>query len=160
MTTPDQWLLREAVHADIPVLIKHRRWMFQDMLNTQPVAYTQTDVDAMETPYAEYLEKHFGTIIRAWVVEDEGRVISSGSILFQMWSPRPADLTGEAALLHSIYTEPDYRRQGLARRVTQALVTACRYLGYKTISLHASEAGRALYESLGFHPTSEMRLIQ
>lgn len=153
-----EWTLREAVQADIPVLSKHRRWMFDDMLATQLVRYTVEDVDGMEPAYAAYLEKYFGDTIQAWVIEAEGRVVASGAILIQQWSPRPGDLTGESALLHSIYTEPNYRRRGLARQITQALVTACREIGYKTISLHASQAGRPLYESLGFHPTTEMRL--
>jgi len=29
--------------------------------------------------------------------------------------------------------------------------------GYDRVSLHASDAGRALYASLGFRPTNEMR---
>ena len=37
-------------------------------------------------------------------------------------------------------------------------VAWCREQGYKTVSLHASEDGRHLYEALGFKPTNEMRL--
>ena len=29
--------------------------------------------------------------------------------------------------------------------------------GFDRVSLHASDAGRALYQSLGFEPTNEMR---
>lgn len=151
--------LREAARADIPVLTKHRRWMFDDMLLTQTVGYTTADVDAMEPVYEHYLQVHLGSAIRAWVAEAGGRVVASGAILFYHWSPRPRDLTGEAALLHSIYTEPDFRRRGLARQITQQLVAACRESGYKTVALHASQAGRPLYDSLGFQPTSEMRLM-
>jgi len=34
----------------------------------------------------------------------------------------------------------------------------CREAGYKNVSLHASDEGRPLYESMGFVPTNEMRL--
>jgi hypothetical protein len=40
----------------------------------------------------------------------------------------------------------------------QAMVDWCRCEGYGTVSLHASAAGRPLYESMGFQPTNEMSL--
>jgi ribosomal protein S18 acetylase RimI-like enzyme len=58
----------------------------------------------------------------------------------------------------NVYTRPDCRRQGLARRLTGAAVEWCRSHGIATVILHASDDGRALYRSLGFQPTNEMRL--
>jgi GNAT superfamily N-acetyltransferase len=151
--------LREASPSDIPVLVKHRRWMFDDMLATQKVGYTATDVDAMEAPYEAYLREHLGSLLRAWVIEGEGRVVASGAVLFNSWVPRPGDNTGKTALLHSVYTDPPYRRQGLARRIMEAMLAECARLGLHTINLHASDAGRPIYESMGFKQTSEMRLF-
>ncbi len=59
----------------------------------------------------------------------------------------------------NVYTRPDQRRQGLARRLMEVVLDSCRTLGIRTIILHASEAGRPLYEALGFEPTNEMRLL-
>jgi len=58
-----------------------------------------------------------------------------------------------------MYTEPEYRRQGLARRLMEAMVAWCRAERMTSVYLHASDDGRALYESLGFTPTNEMRLV-
>jgi GNAT superfamily N-acetyltransferase len=57
-----------------------------------------------------------------------------------------------------MYTAPAHRRQGIARRVVETIVEWCRAEGFTAIALHASKAGRPLYESFGFQPTSEMRL--
>ena len=38
------------------------------------------------------------------------------------------------------------------------LVDWCRAQGFDCVCLHASDAGRPLYEQLGFQPTNEMRL--
>jgi GNAT superfamily N-acetyltransferase len=154
----NDWTLREAGPGDIAVLAQHRRGMFDDMLAHQAVGFTQAQVDEMEPHYQRYLEEHLGKAIRAWVIEVDGAVAASGAILVQMWSPRPGDLTGQSALLHSIYTAPAFRRRGFARTITETLVQACKEMGFKTVSLHASQAGRPLYESMGFHPTTEMRL--
>jgi GNAT superfamily N-acetyltransferase len=152
-------IMREATTSDIAVLAKHRRRMFEDMQVAQGHTYLESDIEAMETEYSRYLHTHLGQAIRAWVIEADGSVIASGAILFQLWAPRPGDRNGKSALLHSIYTAPEFRRRGLARQITQQLVKVCRELGFKTVNLHASQAGRPLYESLGFQPTTEMRLI-
>jgi len=57
-----------------------------------------------------------------------------------------------------MYTQPVARRQGLARRLLETMVEWCRQEGFGSVSLHTSEFGRPLYESLGFAPTNEMRL--
>jgi GNAT superfamily N-acetyltransferase len=47
-----------------------------------------------------------------------------------------------------MYTEPEHRRQGLARRLMDAMIAWCGREGYGTLYLHASDEGRALYASL------------
>ncbi|HSB61454.1 MAG TPA: GNAT family N-acetyltransferase, partial [Vicinamibacteria bacterium] len=59
----------------------------------------------------------------------------------------------------NMYTEPAFRRQGLARQVLEEILAWCREQGLRSVFLHASRAGRPLYESLGFEPTSEMRVV-
>ena len=61
-------------------------------------------------------------------------------------------------MIVNVYTEPAYRRRGLARRLMVAMLEWAHGEGYGTVSLHASDFGRSLYESLGFKATNEMRL--
>ncbi|MFJ9446406.1 GNAT family N-acetyltransferase [Kitasatospora sp. NPDC101235] len=63
----------------------------------------------------------------------------------------PAYPTGRWARIHTVVTDPAHRRQGLARAVTSALVTAITQHGC-SIELRATEAGVPLYRSLGFKP--------
>jgi GNAT superfamily N-acetyltransferase len=58
----------------------------------------------------------------------------------------------------NVYTEPDYRGLGLASTMMTMLIEECRKQGVKKLSLHASQYGRPLYETLGFKQTNEMRL--
>jgi GNAT superfamily N-acetyltransferase len=58
-----------------------------------------------------------------------------------------------------MYTEPAYRRKGIARELMKRMIDWCRQEGFGTVLLHASKDGRSLYESLGFTPTNEMRLM-
>ena len=89
--------MREATHDDIATLVKHRRWMFDDMRVAQKVNYAPSDLEAMEPAYRRYLEQHLGGTLRAWVVEAGGRVVASGAVLIYDWPPRPGDSVGKAA---------------------------------------------------------------
>jgi len=58
----------------------------------------------------------------------------------------------------NMYTEPAFRRQGSARQILETVIVWCRDEGFRSVYLHASGAGRPLYELLGFEP-NEMRLV-
>src|SRR2546426_186392 len=57
-----------------------------------------------------------------------------------------------------MYTDPAYRRRGIARRLMEKMVEWLIGQGFCEVSLNASDFGRPLYEQLGFRPTNEMRL--
>jgi GNAT superfamily N-acetyltransferase len=50
------------------------------------------------------------------------------------------------------------RRRGVARQLMLTMIDWCRTQGFVQVDLHASKQGKPLYESLGFQPTTEMRL--
>jgi len=58
----------------------------------------------------------------------------------------------------NVYTDPDYRRCGIARQLMATIITWCKQQGFARVTLHASGDGRQLYESLGFVDSNEMRL--
>ena len=57
----------------------------------------------------------------------------------------------------NVYTEPAWRRRGIARALMHAMMRWSTERGFDRVVLHASEAGRPLYASLGFAATNEMR---
>ena len=95
-----------------------------------------------------------------WFAEAENGEIAAGAGLWLMdWPPHmigPGSCRGN---ILNVYTRPEYRRQGLGRRLTGTAVDWCRANGVATVILHASDEGRELYRSLGFAPTNEMRLV-
>ncbi|MBC7881693.1 MAG: GNAT family N-acetyltransferase [Anaerolineae bacterium] len=60
-------------------------------------------------------------------------------------------------LVVNVYTEPEWRGQGIARALMSTLMDWAVVQGCERVVLHASETGRALYTSLGFTATNEMR---
>jgi GNAT superfamily N-acetyltransferase len=65
---------------------------------------------------------------------------------------------GRRAMILNVYTEPEFRRLGVARRIMQTILDWIRARGLRSANLHASHEGRVLYEKLGFVATNEMRL--
>jgi len=106
---------------------------------------------------------HLATVLpsgayRGWLAERDGDVVAGGGLLIQPMWPRPEALAGgEEAYVLNVYTEPAHRRHGLARALMDAMLPWCRARGITRFALHASDAGRPLYESLGFTGTNEMR---
>jgi len=156
----DALTLRLATVDDIPTLVSHRRKMFEDLDALKRVTRDRAGLDAMDAAYAVILRDEIPAgSTRAWVIEDTGQIAASGALKFTDWLPRPDGQRRGLVYVHSVYTKPAYRRQGLARRLLIAMIDYCRANGWPRISLHASDMGRGLYEDLGFKPTNEMRLI-
>jgi GNAT superfamily N-acetyltransferase len=66
---------------------------------------------------------------------------------------------GRQAVVINVYTEPAYRRRGLARALMHEVLAWARDTRLESLVLHAAPAGRALYEALGFASTTEMRFM-
>jgi GNAT superfamily N-acetyltransferase len=156
----DVLTLRLATVDDIPTLISHRRKMFEDMAALKGEQRDRAGLEAMEVAYAVLLRDEIPDgSTRAWVIEVGGQIAASGALKFTDWLPRPDGSRRGLVYVHSVYTEPARRRQGLARRILMAMIDYCRDNDWPRVSLHASALGRSLYEDLGFKPTNEMRLV-
>lgn len=64
---------------------------------------------------------------------------------------------GRQAIVLNVYTEPAFRRQGLARALMHEVLAWARKTELESLVLHAAPDGRPLYEALGFAATNELR---
>jgi len=153
---PEEIVIRGARLEDVAEIVRHRRRMYEDMGERDTRA-----LDAMQASTSAFLEKALSAgVFRGWMAETRaGRVVAGGGMMIVPWLSRPADPEPRRAWILNVYTEREYRRQGIARRLMQTMVEWCRQAGFQSVSLHASDDGRPLYESLGFKPTEEMKLV-
>jgi ribosomal protein S18 acetylase RimI-like enzyme len=149
------FVIREATLTDIPEMLRQRRAMYQDMGQRDASL-----LDGMVRSSTSYLHEAMTSgSLRAWLAEiGSGEIAGGGVVILSPWLSRPHSLQCRQAFILNVYTYPQYRRQGVARRVMLTMIGWCRDQGFAYVSLHASPDGKALYESLGFEPTSEMRL--
>jgi GNAT superfamily N-acetyltransferase len=147
-------LIRSASLADIPEILRQRRRMYEDMHYNDP----QT-LDAMASLSSSYLKTAMADgSFRAWLAADADRVVAGGAVVISPWPAHPYDLECRRATILNVYTDPEYRRRGIARTLLQTIIAWCQREGFARVTLHASDDGRHLYESLGFEPSNEMRL--
>ena len=147
-------LIRPATLNDIPELLRHRRGMYEDMGYDDPEALL-----AMLSTCKPYLAVALtnGTL-HGWLACAAKQVVAGGIVLVNPWPSHPYDGQCRRATILNMYTDPPFRRQGIARRLMQTMIEWCRLEGFVHVTLHASDKGRPLYETLGFEATNEMRL--
>jgi len=114
-------------------------------------------VEALSRKY--FIEAIPAGTYMGWLAEDSnGQVLGGGGVLIAVWPGFPGEGLAKRAWILNMYTEPGARRCGVAKRLMQGMIDWCRREGYGAVSLHASAAGRSLYESIGFQQTNEMSL--
>ena len=151
-----EYSLREANLNDLSILVNQRRAMFVEATN----AKNQKALDDMDNAYKKYIKKALTKgSFKAWIVEVNKKIVAGGAISIYEQPPRPQDHTLRYVYVHSIYTDPEYRRRGLAKKILEKIIIWCKENGLKTLTLHAVEASRPLYKSMGFQTTTEMRMF-
>ena len=153
---------RPAAATDVPILARYRALMYEDMRTSQGFQYADRDLEKMEKDYESYLRDGLvqGHLL-ASVAEVGGNVVGSGCVSILAWPPCPGWPPSAVGLIHSIYTAPQYRKQGIAEQIIQALIKASEAKGCRKLTMggRGTNAGRHLYETLGFVPSENMQRI-
>jgi GNAT superfamily N-acetyltransferase len=150
----DEITIRPAMPADIPELLRQRRGMYEDMGYTDQAA-----ISAMLSTSENYLREAMpAASFRAWLAIYQAQTVAGGGLIINPWLSHPYDQQCRQATILNVYTDPKFRRQGIARLLMHTIIEWCRKDGLAQVSLHASKDGRPLYQSFGFEPTTEMRL--
>jgi GNAT superfamily N-acetyltransferase len=159
MNTFTEFRIRKALPSEVATILHHRRSMFRDMGEG-----TAEELDRMVKVASSWTEHalangtyhHWFVIARAET--NSPLVAGGGGVLLCPWPANPRDPCVERAVILNVYTEQEFRRRGIARMIMKAIFDWISARGLRSVNLHASAEGRALYESLGFQPTNEMRL--
>jgi len=96
-----------------------------------------------------------------WVVEEDGRTAGSAGMLLVDWPPHPLHPgSNQRGYLLNVFVEPQFRKRGIAHSLIKNCLTQARQRSVRVVTLHASDAGRSVYEKLGFRSTSEMMFVE
>jgi len=153
--------VRVATLADIATLAHHRAEMFRDMgqlteHNERPLTGASESFFREVVGSGEYI---------AWLAVTTAapeRVVAGAGLWLRPMLPRPTPtgiIQGREALIANVYTEPEWRPRGVARLLMRHVLDYTNEHRVPRVLLHASDDGRPLYETLGFEPTNEMKLV-
>jgi GNAT superfamily N-acetyltransferase len=86
----------------------------------------------------------------SWIAIDNEEIVATSGLSFSLTPPLYENREGKVAYIMNMITLPDYRNRGIASELFKRIVDEAIQLGYKKITLIASDMGRKLYEKYGF----------
>ena len=102
---------------------------------------------ALEDFYNRHMED--GTFV-SWLAMDGERIVGTSGMSFVEKPPYFTCPSGRLGLLSSMYTDPDYRRMGIAKELLGRVVEEARSYGCGAVHITASDMGVKLYTAFGF----------
>ena len=108
------------------------------------------DIDLVPT-LKDYYARHMadGTFV-SWIALDGDKIVGTSGMSFVEKPPYFGCPSGRIGLLSSMFTDPAYRRKGIARELLSRVVEKARAYGCGTVQITASDMGVLLYTSFGF----------
>ena len=99
----------------------------------------------------DYYHRHMadGTFV-SWLALDGGRIVGTSGMSFVEKPPYFGCPSGRIGLLSSMYTDPAYRRRGIAKELLARVVNEARDYGCGSVQITASDMGVLLYTDFGF----------
>ena len=137
--------------------IKYRRLISDDLdrfiamrINQLREEGAKEDTD-LRPALLDYYTRHTadGTFV-SWLAVDGDKIVGTSGMSFVEKPPYFGCPSGKMGLLSSMYTDPEYRRQGIARELLSRVVGEARRYGCGTVQITASDMGVLLYTDFGF----------
>ncbi len=156
--------IRLATAGDADIIGDHRARMFTEMGQVPPEAFEEFRKQSCKR-IREYLDRGEYVGWLASLANDSKTITGGAGVQLRQVLPHPSSkgnqwngvAEGRHAIIINVFTEPAWRRQGLALMLIRRIIDWSRAERLDRLVLHSSDAGRALYERLGFVATNEMR---
>lgn len=99
----------------------------------------------------DYYHRHLadGSFV-SWLAVDGEKIVGTSGMSFVEKPPYFSCPTGRIGLLSSMYTDPAYRRRGIAKELLSRVVEEARAYGCSSVQITASDMGVLLYTDFGF----------
>lgn len=146
-------IIRKATIQDLDNIINNRMEFLTDIKGKEPS-------DDFREATRNYLYKHIqDDTLLCHIATHQEQIVSIVVTCFFQVLPKSLNITGKIGYVFNVYTIKEYRGQGLAKKLMQTMISEAKQLGIGELYLSATEAGKILYEKLGFqHLNDEMSL--
>lgn len=136
-------IYRKLTPSDLDTFIRMRITQLREEGATE-------DID-LEPALKDYYNRHLsdGTFV-SWLALDGEKIIGTSGMSFVEKPPYFSCPTGRIGLLSSMYTDPGYRRMGIAKELLDRVINEAREYGCGAVHITASDMGVKLYTAYGF----------
>lgn len=109
------------------------------------------DID-IKPALRDYYNRHLtdGTFV-SWLALDGDKIIGTSGMSFVEKPPYFGCPNGIIGLLSSMFTENEYRRQGIAKELLSKVIKEAEEYGCGNVQITASDMGVLLYTDFGFN---------
>lgn len=140
---------RKLTKAELEIFINMRiTQLTEEYTNTGRSVPEGVD---LKTALRDYYQRHMeeGTFV-SWLAMDGDKIIGTSGMSFVEKPPYFTCPSGRLGLLSSMYTDPRYRRMGIAKELLHRVVEEARAYGCGAVHITASDMGVKLYTAYGF----------
>ena len=137
---------------DIEMVMQSRLEMLK-AVNNLPEEYTFTEELIANS------KEYFTSGNQTTVLAIDEKAVGCATMCYIDMIPTFHRPSGKIAHLMNVYTNSQYRRQGIAFHLLSILIHEAKEKGITKISLDATELGRPLYEKLGFVPSNDYMIL-
>lgn len=136
----------KATIKDISMLTDLRIAYLQEDLGT----INEKDLSFIQESLPSYYAKHLNQDLMVYVTKDEENVVSCAFLLIVEKPASPSFITGKTGTVLNVYTKPEYRHKGYAKRLMTMMLADAAMFNISVIELKSTEEGYSLYKSIGF----------
>lgn len=99
----------------------------------------------------DYYKRHMsdGTFV-SWLAMEKDMIVGTSGMSFVEKPPYFGCPSGRIGLLSSMFTNPNYRRKGIAKELLSRVINEAKEYGCGAVQITASDMGVKLYTDFGF----------
>ena len=99
----------------------------------------------------DYYKRHLAdNSFISYLAIDDDKIVATSGIAYVEKPPYFTCPSGKIGLVTNMYTLPEYRRQGIAKKLLSMVIDEAKVYGCDCIQITASKMGVYLYTSFGF----------
>ena len=109
-----------------------------------------TDKELIQESLPGYYEKHLNKDLMVYVARDDEDIVACAFLLLVENPMSPSFITGKTGTVLNVYTKPEYRNKGYAKKLMTMMLEDATAQDVSVIELKSTEDGYLLYKSVGF----------
>ena len=139
-------IIDKAFDKDTDQLVELRLAYLQEDLGE----ISEIDLQRLKEALPQYFRKHLNQDLFVYIAREEEEIFACAFLLVVEKPMSPMFLTGKTGTVLNVYTKPERRKKGYAKRLMNAMLEDAKEKGLSVVELKATEDGYHLYKSVGF----------